>query len=171
MARLVGLAGDLKGLLSASFGYKRGIVQSHCETTPVINTSLSSLAPKCSSLPVPLIESIPEDIWDKIFVHLPHANQLLARFVCTQWRDSLTPHMHCYLILSLPDRWIHIIDDPAVDGDAMFLRIYVTECEINLSAAIIRLGLQHISAVSASSTGLSSRTISSCTCLPTLSPS
>ncbi|KAK0442211.1 hypothetical protein EV421DRAFT_1736442 [Armillaria borealis] len=43
-----------------------------------------------------------------------------------------------------PERWIRIIDDPAVDGDAMFLCEYAMECEIDLSAAIVRLGLQNV---------------------------
>ncbi len=145
MSHLIHLTLLPRSLLATSFGYKRGIVQPYFG--PTSHDSASSLALSLgpsSIIDIRATSAVPEDVWDEVFDHLPHETQLQARSISLPWHAMLTRRTHHYLVLSLPDRWVRIMDDPAVKGDLVFLREFTLECEIDLSAAIVHLGLQGV---------------------------
>lgn len=59
---------------------------------------------------------MPNEVWDYVFLFLPHSLQLTSCTVCSDWCDWLTPRTHMYLVLSLPDHWMDIVS-PDADKD------------------------------------------------------
>ncbi len=66
------------------------------------------------------------------------------KFLIISLMILLTCRTHYCLMLSLPDRWVCIVDDPAIKGDLVFLHEFTLECEIDLSTAIVHLRLQSV---------------------------
>lgn len=144
MAHLVELANKSGSLLSASFGYCRGIIREYTCHSSTDDVSISFCPPGARTVSSLRTELMPNEVWDYVFAFLPHSVQKASRTVCPLWCDLLTCRTHVYLVLSLPDRWWNIVLPDADKDLVTFLREYTVEAEINLSSVIVRHGLQGV---------------------------
>ncbi|SJL05831.1 uncharacterized protein ARMOST_09167 [Armillaria ostoyae] len=144
MARLIELANKPGSILRASFGYRRGIVQSFASCDVVVPASFVSLTVAARPVSTLRADSMPNKMWDAIFSYLPHDVQLGSRTVCSRWCDILTLRTHVFLVLSLPDRWTDIISPDPDKNLVTFIREFALEAEIDMAAMIVLRGIIHV---------------------------
>ncbi|PBK59901.1 hypothetical protein ARMSODRAFT_1070889 [Armillaria solidipes] len=144
MACLIELANKSGSLLSASFGYRRGIIRAYTCRDGTDDVSLSLRLPGDRTVSSLYADLMPEEVWDYVFSFLPHSVQMASRTVCSSWCYLLTRRTHVYLVLSLPDRWWDIVSPDADKDLVSFLREYAVEAEVDLSAIIVRRRLQDV---------------------------
>ncbi|PBK68381.1 hypothetical protein ARMSODRAFT_976188 [Armillaria solidipes] len=146
MERLIALALLPNSRLRVSFAYRRGVVRSYTPTVAVPGPlSLSPLSLNIVLVPpIPFSNAMPNEMWDAVFSFLCHDEQKRLRTVSPVWCSLLTLRTHVCIVLSLPDRWDHILRSPEVDNDSMWLRHFLMELEVDVAASVVRRELQNV---------------------------